>query len=111
MARGAFQERVDYEMAKIVENILDPNCNATTKRKLTVSIELKPDNTRQTVAVNVTAKSSLVPTDPVSTLLYITGDQNGEVTAVEVGANVPGQTSLMHEEEEAPAVLKIVREA
>ena len=31
MARGAFQERVDLEMAKVIDNILDPNTDAETK--------------------------------------------------------------------------------
>ena len=29
MARGAFEERVDYEMDKVIQNILDPNTKAT----------------------------------------------------------------------------------
>ena len=28
MARGAFEERVDYEMDKVIQNILDPNTKA-----------------------------------------------------------------------------------
>lgn len=32
MARGAFEERVDYEMDKVIQNILDPNTKATAKR-------------------------------------------------------------------------------
>ena len=28
MARGAFEERVDYEMDKVIQNILDPNTTA-----------------------------------------------------------------------------------
>ena len=28
MAQGAFQERVDYEMPRLIENILDPNTSA-----------------------------------------------------------------------------------
>lgn len=35
MARGAFEERVDYEMDKVIQNILDPNTKATAKRKIT----------------------------------------------------------------------------
>lgn len=34
MARGAFQERVDLEMAKVIDNILDPNTKPAQKRKL-----------------------------------------------------------------------------
>lgn len=30
MARGAFEERVDYEMDKVIQNILDPNPVATS---------------------------------------------------------------------------------
>ena len=37
MARGAFQERVDLEMAKVIDNILDPNTKPTQKRKLTLA--------------------------------------------------------------------------
>ena len=34
MARGAIQERVDYEVSRIVENILDVNTEACVERKL-----------------------------------------------------------------------------
>ena len=34
MARGAIMERIDYEMTKVVDNILDPNTEATAKRKV-----------------------------------------------------------------------------
>lgn len=38
MARGAFEERVDYEMDKVIQNILDPNTKATAKRKITCKL-------------------------------------------------------------------------
>lgn len=34
MARGAFEERVDYEMDKVIQNILDPNTKPTAKRNI-----------------------------------------------------------------------------
>lgn len=40
MCNGAFQERADYAMAAIVENILDPNTTAKAKRKVTITLEL-----------------------------------------------------------------------
>lgn len=55
MARGAFKERADYEMAKILENILDPNTKAEKKRTLTIQMVFVPDSERQTVQVEVTA--------------------------------------------------------
>lgn len=54
MARGAFEERVDYEMDKVIQNILDPNTKATAKRKITLTIELTPDDERRTIGVSVT---------------------------------------------------------
>ena len=51
MARGAIKERVDYEMTRVVENILDPNTSATAARKITITLNLKPDDTRQNIAV------------------------------------------------------------
>lgn len=53
MARGAIQERADYEITKILDNILDPNTSATAARKLTLTLTLKPDDTRQNIAVGV----------------------------------------------------------
>ena len=32
MARGAIEETTDYEMARIMDNILDPNTSPTKKR-------------------------------------------------------------------------------
>lgn len=52
MARGAFEERVDYEMDKVIQNILDPNTKATAKRKITLTIELTPDDERRTISVS-----------------------------------------------------------
>lgn len=52
MARGAFEERVDYEMDKVIQNILDPNTKATAKRKITLTIELTPDDERRTMLTN-----------------------------------------------------------
>ena len=46
MARGAIMERIDYEMTKVVDNILDPNTEATAKRKVQLTIEFRPDSNR-----------------------------------------------------------------
>lgn len=111
MARGAIQERADYEMARVLDNILDPNTEARAKRKLQLTIEFRPDDDRQVIAVSVTAKSALCPTNPVSTSLYITGDERGEATAVEMVQNIPGQTDLFGSEQEPAAVLRLVKNA
>lgn len=109
MARGAIEERVDYEMERVMTNILDPNTKAAQKRKITLSIELMPDEERQQIQVSVTAKSTLAPTNtnPVTTSLYVTGDQNGELTVVEAIPQIPGQLQMDGDEQEPPRTLKL----
>ena len=110
MARGGFLERVDYEMAHVIENILDANTKATGKRRLTITMELTPDDDRTNVAVNFTAKTALTPTNPIRTNLYIAGnDAGGEVQVAEMVPQVPGQVDLDGMEQEAPASLKLIK--
>lgn len=111
MARGAFEERVDYEMDKVIQNILDPNTKATAKRKITLTIELTPDDERRQIQVSVTAKSTLAATNPVATSLYVTGDGNGELVVAEMVPQVPGQLNMEGTQQEQPKLLKLVTHA
>lgn len=112
MSRGAFLERVDYEMVKVIDNILDANTVADKKRKLTVTLVFSPDNDRRNIGVAVEAKSTLVPSAPIVTSLYVAGENStGEVQIVEMVPQVPGQLSLDGQEQEAPATLKLVKMA
>ena len=112
MAHGAIMERTDYEMKKVLDNILDPNTKAAKKRTLTVTLELLPDDDRRQIQVKATSKSKLEPTNAVSTALYITGDSDtGEVAAVEMVPQVPGQQSIDGSEQEQPTVLHLVKNA
>ena len=111
MARGAFEERGDYEMDKVIQNILDPNTKATAKRKITLTIELTPDDERRQIQVSVTAKSTLAATNPVATSLYVTGDSNGELVVAEMVPQVPGQMNMDGTQQEAPKLLKLVTHA
>lgn len=109
MARGAISERVDYEVGRVLQNIMDPNTKSTAKRKITLTIEFAPDDDRETIAVAVTAKSTLEATTPVRTALYAHTDSYGEFHAVEMTPQIPGQIGFGKEESEQPAVLRIVK--
>lgn len=74
----------------------------------TLTLTFAPDDERATVAVSATAKTTLAPTNPAVTSLYLTG-QEGSAQAVEMVPQVPGQTSLDLEEQEVPSELKIIR--
>lgn len=111
MAQGAIKERADYEMARILDNIMDPNTKPTKKRTLTLQLVFSPDSERRQICVAVTAKSKLEPTNPVGTALYLTGDGNGELTAVEMVPQIPGQQDMAGREQEEPANLRLVKGA
>ena len=105
MARGAIMERADYEMSHLMGNILDPNTAATAKRKLVITLELKPDDTRQNISVSVTAKSTLAATNPVTTTLYVADEDN----VVEMVPQIPGQYGFDGSVQEAPPSLKLIK--
>lgn len=107
MAKGAIQERVDYEVSKVIDNILDTNTDPTANRKVTLTVVLKPDEERQVVKITATAKSTLAPTVPIGTSLVITADKNGEMMLAEIVPQVPGQLALDGSEQEPPKLLKI----
>lgn len=110
MSMGAILERVDYEMGRVLDNILDPNTKPTGKRKITISLELVPSADRRTITVLTTAKASLVPTDPVTTSLYITNQPStGEMVVAEMVPQVPGQTALDGTEQAQPKILNFKR--
>ena len=107
MAKGAIQERVDYEVTRVVDNLLDMHTEAKAKRKVTLTIVMTTDDDRRVVKVEASAKSTLAPVTPVGTSLVITADGNGEMMLAEIIPQVPGQISMTGEEQEAPKILKI----
>lgn len=107
MAKGAIQERVDYEVTRVVDNLLDMNTEAKAKRKVTLNIVMTTDDDRRVVKVEASAKSTLAPVTPIGTSLVITADKNGEMMLAEIIPQVPGQMSLTGDEQEAPKILKI----
>ena len=109
MANGAIKERVDVEMPRIIKNIMDVNTNATKPRKMMLTLTFTPDEQRQVIATKCEIKSTLQPTNPVTTSLYI-GEFAGEVQAVEMKPQVPGQMDMYGNEEEQPARLRLVED-
>ena len=104
MCNGAFQERADYEMSRLIENIMDVNTDATAKRKLTIALELIPDANRQNIAVKCNVKSALAPISPVVTMLYAAAED----TLVEMVPQIPGQVAMDGSETGEAKILRIV---
>ena len=103
MADGAILERADVEMAKILENIYDPNTKAESKRSLTITVDFVPDSERQTISVKVVAKSKLESTKPIATALYVKDKDK----AVEMVPQLGGQMNVFGEEQKHPKVVRL----
>ena len=110
MARGAIMERVDIAMPKVIENIMDPNTKATKPRKVTVTLILTPDDSRQMVALDSTVEIKLIPYSPIRTNLYITDAVDGDgYQVLEMTPDIPGQMRMFGQEAEPPAIMRLYK--
>lgn len=109
MAMGAIAEITDYEVERVVANIMDPNTAAKAKRKITITLTLTPDDYRQQIGMDAQAKTSLVPVQPVRTNLCITKGRDGELLLAEMTPQVPGQVDMDGVESPEPAIARVGR--
>lgn len=93
-AEGALSERFNHELQKILENIADPNTDATKARKLTVTVTLNADEKRDVIFTKVVAKSTFVPSKQIESKLIMDLDNQGKVTGAELKSGIKGQTYL-----------------
>lgn len=97
MCGGGVQERINRALAKISDNILDPNTEAKKKRVLTVKIELTPsEDDREDVVVDVSTAYKLAPEVGLKTQLFINKDfRTGEISITEhAKGQIKGQLTL-----------------
>ena len=107
-ANGAFTAQVNRAMEEVTKNIQDPNTEPGATRKITVTIGFKPNQDRNFVATGVQTKTTLAPALGAVTALSMGKDiRTGEVEAVEIGNQIPGQMS-MEDLPQAPADTRTV---
>lgn len=93
LANGAIQEKLDYELKKVFDNIHDLNTKAQDKRTVTIKLDFIPDENRQTVIVESNFTTKLANVKGVSTTVLTGRDlTSGNVEAKELKSNAPGQT-------------------
>ena len=96
LAGGAVQERFNYELQKVLENISDANTEPKTKRKLTLTLILSPNEDRNDIGVDIQSKTTLAPIKSVGTRLYLNKDiKSKRITAQEANrGQMQNQMSL-----------------
>lgn len=105
-AGGKLSVQLNKALEKVTENIQDPNTDAQKVRKINVSISLRPNDERNFVSTTVETKLSLAPELGATTALSMGRDlRTGEVEAIEIFNQIPGQMSVndvIDQEEEEP---------
>ena len=105
-AGGKLSVQLNKALEKITENVQDPNTDAQKVRKINVSISFRPNDERNFVATTVETKLSLAPELGATTALSMGRDlRTGEVEAVEIFNQIPGQMNvdvIDQEEDETP---------
>ncbi|UYB50198.1 replication terminator protein (plasmid) [Lysinibacillus capsici] len=91
-AGGALAEKTNIELQKVMDNIFDPNTDATKARKVTITLTLKADEKREIIATNVDTKCTLVAAKGVATTMLLGTDTSGKVVGRELASGAPGQT-------------------
>lgn len=108
MAQGAIEEKVDYEVGRVIDNITDPNVKATGKRKIVVTLEFVPDDERTRISLSASVKTTLCAITPATTQLLITSGEQGEMVVAEMVPQIPGQINMDGGEQSRPKILKLV---
>lgn len=94
-SNGELTQQINREMEAVARNIADPNTEAKTARKITVTITMKPNEQRDFITTSITTKSTLAPTLGAVTALGIRKDlKSGEIEVGEIGNQIPGQMSM-----------------
>ena len=93
-ANGGLAEKFDDELKKVLENIADPNTDATKVRSVTVTISLKGDKNREIAATSIRATSKLAPYEDIETQIIMDRDNNGKVIGKELKSGIKGQTYM-----------------
>lgn len=93
IANGGLQEKLNNELARVIENILDPNTDPTVKREVSIKLVLKPNDQRNSVDTIMEVKSKLAPQVKLSTTILVGQNyETGEIHANELLSAMPGQT-------------------
>lgn len=105
MVQGGVTEIINDNVADILMNIQNPNTDLK-KRELVIKVSLTPvDERRKRIQVTYNTAPKLRPINPIATAIYAGIDDNGQLTAMELMENIPGQMKIEGGEEPKPVVI------
>lgn len=101
---GAVNERFVEEWQRLLQNVFDPNTDPVAKRSVTINIEVQPSDDRSAGTFKLKVSSKLAPPIVVTKPLFLSRDDNGNVTAQERSNQLPGQMNMQGTEFESNVV-------
>lgn len=92
-AGGELSRQINRDIEAVMRNVVDPNTDAKAKRKITVTIEFKPNEQRNFITTNVNSKPTLVPALGAVTALGVQQDlTSGAIDVAEIGSKMSEAT-------------------
>jgi hypothetical protein len=82
LANGAAAELFEEELQRVLRNIKDPNTDPKAKRKITLTFEIAPTESRDVGDVHIIASSKIAAFKRVQTVIHM-GHHGGRLVAVE----------------------------
>ena len=92
-AGGELSRQINRDIEAVMRNVVDPNTDVKAKRKITVTIEFKPNEQRNFITTNVNSKPTLAPALGAVTALGVQQDlTSGAIKIPEATVKVEGKT-------------------
>jgi hypothetical protein len=84
LADGSIVEKLNRELEKITQNIMDKNTDPRKERKITLTLSFKPNENRDFVRTTITTKTTLATEQGVETQILVGKDSEGQLHLNEV---------------------------
>ncbi|MDW5300222.1 MAG: hypothetical protein SA378_08810 [Sedimentibacter sp.] len=84
LADGNIVDKLNRELQKVAQNIVDKNTDPKKERKITLTLSFKPNDNRDFVITKIQTKTSLAPELGEETQIIIGKDSEGELHLNEV---------------------------
>lgn len=88
---GAAVEKFDYELERVVKNLLDPN-TTDAKRTITLKVKFKPQKGREACDIEIECSSTEAPCEAYETMAYLGLGRSGKP---EIYESNPQQMGLL----------------